>query len=94
MLVGDNQPYSGIADFGITITFHAQRPRLPHVMFEVRQDEIETAERAHRWADRLYEALRAPLADRALYRFYDGHNLAGTGRPLAWRHAGHVPPRA
>jgi predicted N-formylglutamate amidohydrolase len=92
-IVGDNQPYSGIADFGITVTFHAQRPRLPHIMFEVRQDEIDTRPRAEAWADLLFESLRGPLADPRLYRLHPEHNLAGTGRPLAWRHASLIGPR-
>jgi predicted N-formylglutamate amidohydrolase len=92
-IVGDNQPYSGIADFGITVTFHAQRPRLPHVMFEVRQDEIDTTARAEAWADLLFASLKQPLADPGLYSLYPEHNLAGTGRPLAWRHAGLIGPR-
>ena len=93
LVVGDNQPYSGLADFGFTVTFHAQRPRLPHVMFEVRQDEIDTRPRAESYAGLIHATLRAPLADPGLYRLYAGHNLAGTGRPLAWRHASVIPPR-
>ena len=42
LVIGDNQPYSGLRDFGFTVQFHAQRPRLPHIMFEIRQDEIAT----------------------------------------------------
>ena len=93
LVVGDNQPYSGLADFGFTVTFHAQRPRLPHVMFEVRQNEIDTTPRAIAYADLIHETLRAPLADPGLYRLYGGHNLAGTGRPMAWRDASVIPPR-
>jgi predicted N-formylglutamate amidohydrolase len=93
-VVGDNQPYSGIADFGITVTFHAQRSRLPHIMFEIRQDQIADRASAVKWAEVLHATLRAPLAEPALYSLYLGHNLAGTGRPLAWRHAGMVAPRA
>lgn len=93
LVVGDNQPYSGIADFGFTVTFHAQRPRLPHVMLEVRQDEIDTLERAEAYAGLIHAVLRPALDDPALYRLHDGHNLAGTGRPLAWRLASIIPPR-
>ncbi len=93
LVVGDNQPYSGLSDFGFTVTFHAQRTRLPHIMFEVRQDEIATREAAERYADLLYASIREPLAGAELYRLYRGHNLEGTGRPLAWRHAGLVPAR-
>ncbi|HMR29536.1 MAG TPA: N-formylglutamate amidohydrolase [Geminicoccaceae bacterium] len=93
LVVGDNQPYSGLADFGFTVTFHAQRPRLPHVMFEVRQDEIDTTARAVAYANLIHGTLEHPLADPGLYRLYDGHNLAGTGRPMAWREASVIPPR-
>lgn len=93
LVVGDNQPYSGLADFGFTVTFHAQRPRLPHLMLEVRQNEIDTTPRAEAYADLIHETLRAPLADSGLHRLYDGHNLAGLGRPMAWRLASVIPPR-
>lgn len=93
LIVGDNQPYSGISDFGFTITFHAQRPRLPHLMLEVRQDEIDSRARAEAWAERLYAALRAPLAEPGLYRLHDGDNLAGIGAATGWRHASFVAPR-
>ena len=65
--VGDNEPYSGRFPVGYSIPFHAARPRLPHVTFELRQDLIETRETAERWAERLAGVLRAPLSDRKLY---------------------------
>ena len=40
--VGDNEPYSGRYPVGYSIPFHAARPRLPHVTFEIRQDLIDT----------------------------------------------------
>lgn len=70
LIVGDNQPYSGLAEFGFTVEFHAQRTRLPHVMFEVRQDEIATKERAEAYAGIIAETLRAPLADPGLYTLF------------------------
>jgi predicted N-formylglutamate amidohydrolase len=72
LVVGDNQPYSGLDEFGFTVEFHAQRARLPHVMFELKQDEIDTPDKAAAWADLLAEVLEAPLADPALYRSWDG----------------------
>lgn len=63
LVVGDNEPYSGWDAFGYTIEFHAQRTRLPHLMLELRQDEIATAERAHRWAELVAEPLRPLLED-------------------------------
>ena len=87
LVIGDNQPYSGLLDFGFTVQFHAQRPRLPHVMLEIRQDEIESRERAWHYADVVHEALREPLADPELYRVFTGDNLDSGGGLISWRHA-------
>ena len=67
LCVGDNEPYSGRFPVGYSIPFHAARPRLPHVTFEVRQDLIDTRETAEGWAERLAGVLRQPLSDRKLY---------------------------
>jgi predicted N-formylglutamate amidohydrolase len=40
--VGDNQPYSG-KDLYFTLDHHAAPRGLPHIMFEIRQDQINTA---------------------------------------------------
>ena len=48
LVVGDNEPYSGALAFGYTIEFHAQRSRLPHLMLELRQDEIDIREETTR----------------------------------------------
>ena len=87
LVVGDNQPYSGLRDFGFTVQFHAQRPMLPHIMFEVRQDEIATTAAAVRYAEIIHEALQAPLGDPDLYRLFDGDNLDRAGGLISWRHA-------
>lgn len=87
LVVGDNQPYSGLRDFGFTVQFHAQRTRLPHIMFELRQDEIATTDEALRYAGIVHDALREPLRDRALYRIYAGDNLDRAGGLISWRHA-------
>src|SRR4051812_27273833 len=85
LVVGDNQPYSGLGEFGFTVEFHAQRTRLPHVMFEVRQDEIDTPEKAERWADILADALAEPLARPDLYtRFNDVPETPGL-EGFSWR---------
>lgn len=94
LVVGDNQPYSGLRDFGFTVQFHAQRPRLPHVMVEVRQDEIATPEGAGRYAAILHEALTEPLADPALYTIFEGDNLDRAGGLISWRHASQGSPLA
>lgn len=91
LLVGDNQPYSGLTDFGFTVTFHAQRTRLPHIMFEVRQDEIATRAAAERWADLLHDSVAPTLRRPELYRLHQPG--PGERPPQGWRHAGWVPPR-
>jgi predicted N-formylglutamate amidohydrolase len=68
--VGDNEPYSGRYPVGYTVPFHARRPGLPHVTVELRQDLIDTAERARAWAGRLAAVLRKPLRDPCLYRLW------------------------
>jgi predicted N-formylglutamate amidohydrolase len=66
--VGDNEPYSGGYPAGYTIPFHARRPGLPHVTFELRQDLIDTPPRAAAWGERLARILRPLLQDPGLYR--------------------------
>jgi predicted N-formylglutamate amidohydrolase len=90
LIVGDNQPYSGFADFGFTVTFHAQRSRLPHLMLEIRQDEIDTKGKAERWAELIAADLRAPLAAPGLHRHYASDNLALADLPRGWREASHI----
>jgi predicted N-formylglutamate amidohydrolase len=87
LVVGDNQPYSGLRDFGFTVQFHAQRTRLPHIMFELRQDEIATTADALRYARIVHEVIREPLRDPAIYRLFDGDNLDRAGGLISWRHA-------
>jgi predicted N-formylglutamate amidohydrolase len=85
LVVGDNQPYSGLGEFGFTIEFHTQRTRLPHVMFEVRQDEIDTPEKAFRYADILARALAAPLASPELYTRFDSPPETPGLEGFSWR---------
>ncbi len=94
LVVGDNQPYSGLRDFGFTVQFHAQRTRLPHIMFELRQDEVATSGDAARYAGIVHEALRDPLKDPSLYRIYPGDNLDRAGGLISWRHATQNSPLA
>lgn len=81
--VGDNQPYSGLDEFGFTVEFHCQRARLPHVMVELRQDEIATPGEARAWADLLAGLLRPILADPKVHAPWTG--------PLADRQPWRVP---
>ncbi|MFO1047221.1 MAG: N-formylglutamate amidohydrolase [Geminicoccaceae bacterium] len=87
LLVGDNQPYSGLREFGFTVQFHAQRTRLPHIMYEIRQDEIATSEGAIRYAHIVHESLREALRDPELHRVFEGDNLDRGGGLISWRHA-------
>jgi predicted N-formylglutamate amidohydrolase len=66
--VGDNQPYSGRDPEGFTMLHHAVPRGLPHVLIELRQDEIDTEAGALCFADYLDNALKPILADGQLYR--------------------------
>lgn len=92
LVVGDNQPYNGQSEFGYTITFHAQRTRLPHVMFEIRQDLIAEAEGAARWSARLARVLAPLLDDSSLYALYEGDNKEAAREITSWRQASRVSP--
>lgn len=80
LVVGDNEPYSGQDAFGYTIEFHAQRTRLPHLMLEIRQDEIDTRERAEAWADRLAAPLAPLLAEAGRLGLWPG-----SPTPRSWK---------
>jgi predicted N-formylglutamate amidohydrolase len=67
LVVGDNEPYSARMPAGYTVRHHAVARGLPHVAIELRQDLIEDAAGAERWADRLAAALAPILARRELY---------------------------
>ena len=61
------------------------RTRLPHVMFEVRQDEIDRPEKALRYADILARALAAPLASPELYTRFDSPPETPGLEGFSWR---------
>jgi predicted N-formylglutamate amidohydrolase len=52
LCVGDNQPYAGQLE-GDTLSRHGLRRGLRHVLIEIRQDLIATAEGQRLWAARL-----------------------------------------
>jgi predicted N-formylglutamate amidohydrolase len=56
-LVGDNRPYDARILLGWTLEHHAVRRDLPHVLFEMRNDGIETVRAQRVWAARLYRAM-------------------------------------
>ncbi len=60
--VGDNEPYSGHLP-GDTMDRHGTLPGRPHVLIELRNDLIETAEQQRAWGLRLAPILNAALAD-------------------------------
>ncbi|HTR12426.1 MAG TPA: N-formylglutamate amidohydrolase [Roseiarcus sp.] len=61
--VGDNEPYDG-ALAGDTIDAVATPLMLANALIEMRQDLIDSPERAAEWADRLARLLKPILADR------------------------------
>ncbi|MEM7669488.1 MAG: N-formylglutamate amidohydrolase [Pseudomonadota bacterium] len=60
LCVGDNEPYSGALQ-GDCMWQHGTRREIAHVLIEIRNDLIETAEGQDAWADRL-----APMLIRAI----------------------------
>jgi predicted N-formylglutamate amidohydrolase len=68
LIVGDNEPYSARTPEGFTLGHHAVPRGLPHVLIELRQDEIDTDAGVHRFAGHLLRALQPILADPDLYR--------------------------
>ncbi len=72
LVVGDNEPYSGRLQYGYSMDVHAGETGLPHVLIELREDLIATAEDQERTATILVDALAPILADPALYRSEEG----------------------
>jgi predicted N-formylglutamate amidohydrolase len=60
--VGDNEPYSGHLP-GDSMDRHGVAPGRPHVLIELRNDLIETAEQQAHWGRRLAPILDGALAD-------------------------------
>lgn len=94
LVIGDNQPYSGMQDFGFTVTFHAQRSRLPHLMIEVRQDQVASRATAEAYATLIAESLDEPLRHPDTYRLYSGNILDELEGIHSWRHASRSSPLA
>lgn len=89
LVVGDNEPYSGALAFGYTVEFHAQRSRLPHLMLELRQDEIGSPEGALAWAELLAAALGPLLAEPRRLGLWPGRPA-----PRAWKRPTGAPLRS
>lgn len=55
-LVGDNEPYSIEDDVDYSLPYHATNRGLPHVMLEIRRDQIESANSAQHYAQLIHTA--------------------------------------
>ena len=75
--IGDNEPYSGLDLYGYTIETHALPASLPNVLLEFRQDEIDSIEKAHAWADKVAEVLRPILECPEIHVPYVGERSDG-----------------
>lgn len=76
LIVGENEPYQG-GYAGDTIDRHCLRHGLAHALVEIRQNLIDTQDKAAFWARRFARILRPLLADPILYepRHYGAHPL-------------------
>lgn len=57
--IGDNHPYDGRDALGYSLERHALRRGLPHVLLELRQDQVYTPQLQRIWALRIADALCA-----------------------------------
>lgn len=62
LTVGNNEPYSGQLH-GDCMYTHGTLRRIPHILIEIRNDLIETADGQAEWADRLAPLLREATAE-------------------------------
>ena len=62
IVVGDNEPYSARASYEYTLTAHARSRAIPHCSLEVRQDLMDTPDKARAWGRRLAPAIDAAVA--------------------------------
>ncbi|MBV9433137.1 MAG: DUF1244 domain-containing protein [Hyphomicrobiales bacterium] len=67
LVVGANEPYDGALE-GDTLDRHTGSRGLPNVLVEIRQDLIDTKEKAMAWGERLAAALRPTLGDAGVHR--------------------------
>ena len=78
--IGDNEPYSGRHPHDFTIDHHAEPAGLPHVGIEVRQDLVDSAQGARKWAGILADGLRGILAREDLYRVHENDDADRAAR--------------
>jgi len=92
LIVGDNQPYSGLHEMGFTMAFHGQRTGLPHLMLEIRNDLIADPGGAGHWAGVVGDVLQPSLDDSSPKSLYSVSNDEITGMRKSWRHASLFSP--
>ncbi|MEM8586470.1 MAG: N-formylglutamate amidohydrolase [Pseudomonadota bacterium] len=63
LCIGDNEPYSGRNRHGYTVETHAYPRDLANTLIEVRQDLVDTEEKAEAWGDRLADCLEPLLSN-------------------------------
>lgn len=67
LTIGDNQPYSGKL-LSFSLDHHGGDHGLPNVVIEIRQDLVDTQDKAYAWADLLAEALLEIEQDRRIFK--------------------------
>lgn len=92
LVVGDNQPYSGLRELGFTMAFHCQRTGIPHLMLEIRHDLIGDDAGADRWSALVGDVLEPCLADPALSGLHESCENDKNGMRTSWRHASLFSP--
>lgn len=80
LAVGDNEPYSGASPVDYSLHAHGEARGLPCALVEIRQDLIDTAQGAERWARLLAEVVAPLLDDPAVFRALRPAETAAAGR--------------
>ena len=57
LCVGDNEPYHARDPLGYSIDVHAESNQYPHVLLEIRQDQIDHADGGKHWSMLLHDVL-------------------------------------
>lgn len=63
IVVGDNKPYHAHSPHGYSMAAHSEQTGLPHILFEIRQDLIDTHHGAENWANILADAITHAVAE-------------------------------
>ena len=87
LVVGDNQPYSGLRDFGFTVQFHAQRPACRTSCWRSARTRSRPRSGPGAMPGSSTRRCARRCADPALYRIFAGDNLDPGGGLISWRHA-------